>query len=97
MYTLLQTYREKGMDNICFDGAQRLVPNHHKDLLLLFKVNKISKPRFFGKSVKKKKGSEQGNTIQTNITEIMHESSIYVGIMLHDITYKTYFSLLQCD
>lgn len=51
----LETYRKKGVHNIGFDGAQRLVPNHHKDLLLLFEVNKISKPRFFGKSVERNK------------------------------------------
>ncbi len=66
----LETYREKGVHNICFDGAQRLVPNHHKNLLLLFEVNKISKPRFFGKSVKKKSMIEQDNTIHTNITQV---------------------------
>lgn len=71
----LETYREKGMDNICFDGAQRLVPNHHKDLLLLFEVNKISKPRFFGKSVRRKTGVNKTKQY-TNITQLMYHPSI---------------------
>lgn len=48
-----ESYREKGLDDICFDGTQGLVLDDHKDLLLLLQVDKVTEPRFFGKSVTK--------------------------------------------
>lgn len=44
-------YREKGLNNVCLDGAERFVFDDDEDLLLFFQVDEITKPGFFGKSV----------------------------------------------
>lgn len=46
-------YREKGLNNVCLDGAERLVFDDDEDLLLFFQVDKVTKPGFLGKSVRK--------------------------------------------
>lgn len=45
-----ETYGEKSLHNISFDRAQRLVLDHHEDLLLFLQIDEIPKPRFFRKS-----------------------------------------------
>lgn len=44
-------YREKGLNNVCLDGAERLVFDDDEDLLLFFQVDEVTKPGFLGKSV----------------------------------------------
>ncbi len=46
-------YREKGLNDVCLDGAERLVFDDNEDLLLFFQVDEVTKPGFFGKSVGK--------------------------------------------
>lgn len=46
-------YREKGLNNVGLDGAERLVFDDNEDLLLFFQVDEVTKPGFFGKPVKK--------------------------------------------
>lgn len=48
-------YREKGLNDVCLDGAERLVFDDNEDLLLFFQVDEVTKPGFFGKSVRKDK------------------------------------------
>lgn len=48
-------YREKGLNNVCLDGAERFVSDDNEDLLLFFQVDEVTKPGFFGKSVRKDK------------------------------------------
>lgn len=43
-------YREKGLNDVCLDGAERLVSDDDEDLLLFFQVDEVTKPGFFGKS-----------------------------------------------
>lgn len=38
------SYREEGVNDVCFDGAERLVSDHHKDLLLFLQVDEVTKP-----------------------------------------------------
>lgn len=52
-YGETSAYREKGLDDVCLDGAERLVFDDNEDLLLFFQVDEVTKPGFFGKSVKK--------------------------------------------
>ena len=51
-------YREKGLNDVCLDGAERLVSDDDEDLLLFFQVDEVTKPGFFGKSAEKKKEKE---------------------------------------
>lgn len=55
----MSVYREKGLNDVRLDGAERLVFDDDEDLLLFFQVDEVTKPGFFGKSVggkdKKKK------------------------------------------
>ena len=41
------------MNDVCLDGAEGLVFDYNKDLLLFFQVDEVTKPGFFGKSVEK--------------------------------------------
>lgn len=41
-------HRQEGMNDVSLDGAQGLVLDHHKDLLLLLQVDEVPKPRFLG-------------------------------------------------
>lgn len=56
-YGETSAYREKGLDDVCLDGAERLVFDDNEDLLLFFQVDEVTKPGFFGKSVKKNNNS----------------------------------------
>lgn len=47
----MESYREKGLNNVCLDGAERLVFDDNEDLLLFFQVDEVTKPGFLGKSV----------------------------------------------
>ena len=49
---LYDVYREEGLNDVRFDGAERLVFDNNEDLLLFFQVDEVTKPGFFGKSVK---------------------------------------------
>lgn len=51
-------YREKGLNDVCFDGAERFVSDDNEDLLFFFQVDEVTKPGFFGKSVRKEKEEE---------------------------------------
>ena len=46
-------YREKGLNNVCLDGAERLVFDDNEDLLFFLQVDEVTEPGFFGKSVGK--------------------------------------------
>lgn len=54
-------YREKGLNDVRLDGAERLVFDDNEDLLLFFQVDEVTEPGFLGKSKginrKKKKQS----------------------------------------
>lgn len=52
-------YREKGLNDVCLDGAERLVFDDNEDLLLFFQVDKVTKPGFLGKSERKDKKNEK--------------------------------------
>lgn len=43
-------YREEGLNDVCFDGAEGLVFDDDEDLLLFFQVYEVTEPRFLGKS-----------------------------------------------
>lgn len=43
--TASDTHRQEGVDNVSFDRTQRFVSDHHKDLLLFFQADEVSKPR----------------------------------------------------
>ena len=47
------THREEGVDDVSLDGAERLVSDHHKDLLLLLQADEVTKPRPLGQSADK--------------------------------------------
>lgn len=47
----MSTYREKGLNNVGLDGAERLVFDDNEYLLLFLKVDEVTKPGFLGKSV----------------------------------------------
>lgn len=40
------------MDDVGLDGAERLVSNHNKDLLLFLQADEITEPRLLRQSVK---------------------------------------------
>lgn len=48
-------YREKGLNDVCLDWAERFVFDDNEDLFLFFQVDEVTKPGFFGKSVRKEK------------------------------------------
>lgn len=43
-----EAHRQEGVDDVCFDGAQRLVLDDHEDLLLLLQVDEVPKPGLLG-------------------------------------------------
>lgn len=60
------THREEGVDDVGLYGAQRFVPDHYEDLLLLLQVDEVPEPRFLSEPAE-----EFGNTepIRTDLTE----------------------------
>lgn len=50
-----RVYREKGLNDVCLDRAERFVFDDDEDLLLFFQVDEVTKPGFFGKSARKEK------------------------------------------
>lgn len=52
-----RTHREKGMDDVRLDGAERLVSNHNKDLLFFLQADEVTEPGLLGQPAKKKKNS----------------------------------------
>lgn len=52
-------YREKGLNNVCLDGTERFVSDDNEDLLFFFQVDEVTKPGFFGKSVRIDKNEKQ--------------------------------------
>lgn len=51
-------YREKGLNDVGLDGAERFISDDDEDLLLFFQVDEVTKPGFFGKSAEKKREKE---------------------------------------
>ena len=43
-----EAHRQEGVDDVGFDGAQRLVLDDQEDLLLLLQVDEVPKPGLFG-------------------------------------------------
>lgn len=41
---LARTHGEKGVDDVGLDGAERLVLNHNKDLLLFLQTDEVTEP-----------------------------------------------------
>lgn len=49
LHVCVCAYREKSLNDVRLDGAERLVFDDNEDLLLFFQVDEVTEPGFFGK------------------------------------------------
>lgn len=59
------THREKGVDDVGLDGAERLVLNQNKDLLLFLQADEVTEPRPLSQPANEQV-SDQLNSIHTS-------------------------------
>ena len=75
-----ESYREEGMNDVCFDGAQGLVSDHHEDLLLLLQADEVTEPRLLSQPKKAR------NTVSTiNTWPFKHNMHSWTTIRLNKI------------
>lgn len=65
-------YREKGLNDVCLDRAERFVFDDDEDLLLFFQVDEVTKPGFFGKSVRKELAEFKPNVVHIHLYTADH-------------------------
>lgn len=61
------------MNDVCLDGAERLVFDDNEDLLFFFQVDEVTKPGFLGKSVGKDKKKKKK----------LPDASFYTAVYAH--------------
>ena len=57
------THRQEGVDDVGFDGTQRFVSDHHKDLLLFLQADEVPEPRLLSQPGVQTKGYTVGANI----------------------------------
>ena len=64
-YVRRPAHREEGVDDVCLDGAEGFVSDHHEDLLLLLQADEVPEPRLLrqsGETRHKRKKTHTGYT-----------------------------------
>lgn len=81
------------MNDVCLDGAERLVFDDNEDLLLFLQVDEVTKPGFFGKSVGKDKNKNSLSAVSLYCCMHLKEFVFLPLFLLHFTHLSIYLSI----